>query len=90
MNQSILSNHPIDEQDEDNYKTPHEALSAKLHQMADMANVTIRGQPSASELYNILWGLTDLLQLACRQCDELRPEDLMDEVQLADRARQDG
>ncbi len=90
MNQSILPNIAIDEQDEEDYKTPHEALSAKLHQMADIANVTIRGQPCASELYNILWGLTDLLQLACRQCDELRPGDLMDEAELANKACQDG
>ncbi len=89
MNQSILLDHDSIEQDEDDYKTPHEALSAKLHQMADIANVTIRGQPSERELYHILWGLTDLLQLACAQCDELRPGDLMSEAQLADRACKD-
>jgi hypothetical protein len=58
------------------YQTKHEALNAKLHQAKAIAKVAVHGNPSESDIFHVLWGVLDLLELACKECEGLTPKDL--------------
>ena len=57
------------------YQTTHESLCAKLRQAKDITKVTMRGNPTESELFHVLWGIHDMLEAACKQCDGLTAKD---------------
>ncbi len=64
---------------DDNYRSPYEALCAKLCQMKSMANITVKSKDvKEQELFDVLCGLTDMLAEASRLCDDLTPQDIPD------------
>lgn len=58
------------------YQTAHESLNAKLNQANAIANMATAGNPTESQLFHVVWCLSDLLRLACDECEQLRPEDI--------------
>lgn len=62
------------------YQTKHESLNAKLQQAKSIAKVAVHGNPSESDIFHVLWGVLDLLELACSECEGLTPKDIDQEA----------
>ena len=73
---SLTNSCPIGK-DRNTYKTAHESLCAKLKQACAIANVTVTGNPTEKTLFEVIWGLSDLLNKACEECERLKPSDLI-------------
>ncbi len=78
MSEPILPQpHSPEKSNDDNYRNPYEALCAKLHQMKNIANITIRSKEiKEQELFDVLCSLADMLTETSHLCDNLTPRDI--------------
>lgn len=60
----------------DGYKTSHESLCAKLQQAQTLAEIASSGDVTDEHVHRLIWCISDLLDVAVEQCENLKPSDI--------------
>jgi hypothetical protein len=60
----------------DGYQTAHESLCAKLQQARTLAEIASSGDVTEEHVHRLIWCVSDLLDLAVEQCENLKPSDI--------------
>ena len=74
-NASLINNCPVGKNN-GTYSNMYESLCAKIKQASAVANIAATNNPTEHDLFHTIWCLSDLLRLACDECEQLRAEDV--------------